>query len=192
MNEDYHRLEEKIQTALGKNYPGFDGDISPRVPAAVLIPFVHTNHEWHLLFTKRTNGVAKHQGEISFPGGAVEVEDRDLIQTAIRETCEEIGLCEDNIHVIGVMEPVQTVSNYCVLPVIGTVDWPQVLRLNPSEVENILLIPVNWLKGDDNWYIQDFYFAPGQSKPVLHYRDYEGEHLWGFTAGLAQKITSLI
>lgn len=192
MSGEYDSLEEKIHTALGNNFPGFAGDISPRVPAAVLIPFVHINDEWHLLFTKRTNGVAKHQGEISFPGGAAEVADEDLIQTAIRETCEEIGLCEDNIHVIGVMEPVQTVSNYCVLPVIGTVKWPQVLHLNPSEVENTLLIPVNWLKQDRNWYIQDYYFAPGQSKPVLHYRDYEGEHLWGITAGLAQKITSHI
>lgn len=192
MSEEQRLLEEKIHAALGMNNPGFTEDISPRVPAAVLIPFVYTNDEWHLLFTKRTNGVATHRGEISFPGGAAEDEDKDLIQTAIREACEEIGLCEDSIHVIGVMQPVPTVSNYCVLPVISTVKWPQVLRLNPTEVENILLIPVNWLKQDDNWYVQDFYFAPDQYKPVLHYRDFEGEHLWGITAGLAQKITTLI
>jgi len=192
MSDEYSSLEAKIHSVLSRNHPGFDGDISPRVPAAVLIPFVHTNNEWHLLFTKRTNGVAKHRGEISFPGGGAEDEDADLIQTAIREACEEIGLCEESIHVIGVMESVQTVSNYCVLPVIGTVKWPLDLRLNPTEVENTLLIPVSWLKKDENWYVQDFYFAPSQSKPVLHYRDFNGEHLWGFTAGLAQKITSLI
>lgn len=191
MNEEQRSLERKIQAALGMNEPGFMENISPRVPAAVLIPFVFTNNEWYLLFTKRANGVATHRGEISFPGGAAENEDKDLIQTAIREAYEEIGLRDDDIHVIGVMKPVPTVSNYCVLPVISTIKWPQDLRLNPSEVENILLIPVNWLKQDENWYVQDFYFAPDQSKKVLHYRDYEGEHLWGITAGLAQKITSL-
>jgi len=192
MNEEQRSLEEKIHEALGMNEPGFLEDISPRVPAAVLVPFVFTNGEWYLLFTKRTTNVATHRGEISFPGGAAENEDKDLIQTAIREACEEIGLCDESIHIIGVMKPVPTVSNYCVLPVICIVKWPKDLQLNPSEVETILLIPVNWLKQDENWYVQDFYFAPDQYKKVLHYRDYEGEHLWGITAGLAQKITSLI
>lgn len=192
MNEEYLALKSKITNVLHANFAGFNDDISPRVPAAVLIPFVFTDGAWHLLFTKRTNGVAKHRGEISFPGGAAEKEDADLLMTAVRESCEEIGLCRESIHIVGVMEPVQTVSNYCVLPVIGLIDWPQTLRLNPNEVENTILIPVEWLKQDSNWYIQDFYFSPGKSKPVLHYRDYQGEHLWGITAGLAQKITSLI
>ena len=136
--------------------------------------------------------MAKHQGEISFPGGAAEEGDGDLIDTAVRETCEEIGICKDQIKVIGVMEPVPTVSNYCVLPVVAIVSWPQPLKLNPTEVNNILLIPVDWLRQENNWYRQDFNYAPGKTKPVLHYKDFNGEHLWGITAGVAQKITDFL
>jgi 8-oxo-dGTP pyrophosphatase MutT (NUDIX family) len=185
-------LEEKLKLVLDKNLPKISGDIQQRVPAAVLVPFVSADGEWQLLFTKRTNGLAKHQGEISFPGGAAEEGDGDLIDTAVRETCEEIGICKDQIKVIGVMEPVPTVSNYCVLPVIAIVSWPQPLKLNPTEVDNILLIPVDWLRQENNWYRQDFNYTPGKTKPILHYKDFNGEHLWGITAGLAQKITDML
>lgn len=188
--QDSSNLVEKIRALLGNQTIAIHGDIAPRVPAAVLIPFCQINGEWHLLFTKRTNGVAKHQGEISFPGGAAEDEDEDLIDTAIREACEEIGLCKDVIDVLGVMEPVATISNYCVLPVVGTFIWPSDFKINQSEVEDILFIPVDWLKNSENWHVEEFQYAPGKSKLVLHYKDYNGEHLWGFTAGLAQKITS--
>jgi len=192
MKVDQGELVNKLRATLALNTPSFSGDIAPRVPAAVLVPFCFTDGEWHLLFTKRTNGVAKHQGEISFPGGAAEDGDRDLIDTAVRETCEEIGLGRNLINVIGVMEPIPTVSNYCVLPVVGLVQWPSKLKINPSEVEDIILIPVSWLKQPKNWHVDDFVYAPGKSKPVLHYEDYKGEHLWGITAGLAQKITSVL
>ncbi len=185
-------LEQKLRLALIDNpVPQFAHELRPR-PAAVLIPFVHVHDVWHLLFTKRTNGLAKHQGEISFPGGAAEAADRDLIETAVRETCEEIGIPESKIKILGVLDPVPTVSNYCVLPVVSVVEWPQMLEINHDEVENILLIPVEWLKTDGNWYEDDFFYEPGKSKKVIHYRDFEGEHLWGITARLALAAISYI
>lgn len=183
-------LEQKLRLALqGKPVIRFELGLQ-RQPAAVLVPFVEVDGIWHLLFTKRTNGVAKHQGEISFPGGAAEEADRDLIETAVRETCEEIGIPGSRINVLGVLDPVPTVSNYCVLPVISIVEWPQTLYLNHNEVENILLIPVDWLKDADNWYEDDFYYEPGKYKKVIHYRDFQGDHLWGITARLAQAAIS--
>ena len=187
---DQGEIIAKLRAALANNSHTVSGEIAPRVLAAVLVPFCYADGEWHLLFTKRTNGVAKHQGEISFPGGAAEDGDLDLIETAVREACEEIGICRESIDVIGVMDPITTVSNYCVLPVVGVVQWPIELKPNPSEVEDVILIPVSWLKNGKNWRIEPFYYAPGKSKPVIHYEDYKGEHLWGITAGLAQKITS--
>lgn len=186
---DHLSLEEKLRSTLAKNSLDL-GDLNHRIPAAVLVPFCCIDDEWHLLFTKRTIGVAKHQGEISFPGGAAEDHDNDLVETAIRETCEEIGLAKEYIRVVGVMDPVPTVSNYCVLPVVAIIKLSGVLNLNPDEVEDIIYIPVSWLKEEENWRIEDFYFAAGKSKPVLHYKDFKGMHLWGITAGMAQKITS--
>ena len=185
-------LELKLRQALMDNpVPQLNHGLQPQ-PAAVLVPFINKDDEWHLLFTKRTNGVAKHQGEISFPGGAAEEDDQDLIQTAIRETCEEIGIPDSQINILGVLAPVPTVSNYCVLPVISIVEWPQVLSLNHHEVEDILLVPVGWLKETDNWYEEDYYYEPGKHKKVIHYQIYQGEHLWGVTARLAQIAISYI
>jgi 8-oxo-dGTP pyrophosphatase MutT (NUDIX family) len=192
MTHDQGAFVNLIRDLLSTNSTKELRDIAPRIPAAVLVPFCFADDEWHLLFTKRSNGVAKHQGEISFPGGAAEDGDVDLVDTAVREACEEIGLCKESIEVLGVMQPVHTISNYCVLPVVGFVQWPSDLRLNPSEVEQILMIPINWLKDENNWHVEEFHFATGKSKSVIHYNDYKGEHLWGFTAGLAQKITSLL
>jgi 8-oxo-dGTP pyrophosphatase MutT (NUDIX family) len=186
MKMEATELQQKMRLALqGNSIPSLNQSIKPQ-PAAVLVPFVKKDDEWHLLFTKRTNGVAKHQGEISFPGGAAEKDDQNLIETAIRETREEIGIPGSQITILGVLEPVPTVSNYCVLPVVSIVEWPQRLVLNQTEVEGILLVPVDWLKDKKNWYEDDFFYEPGKHKKVIHYRNFEGEHLWGITALLAQ------
>ena len=185
-------LELRFKQVLReKPLPITDNDPN-RKPAAVLIPFVKSGGEWHLLFTKRTNGVGRHRGEISFPGGAFDESDGDLIDTAMRETCEEIGIPRSRIQILGVLDPIPTVSNYCVLPVVSIIDWPQPLKLNEEEVENILIIPVNWLKAKENWYQDDFYYEPGKFKAVIHYKDYQGEHLWGITALLAQMVTNYL
>lgn len=164
----------------------------PRVPAAVLIPFVCVDGVWNLLFTKRANGVATHRGEISFPGGSAEMDDGDLIETALRETHEEIGIDKTKIRILGSIDPVPTVSNFCVLPVIGIIDWPVELRLNEAEVEKTILIPIDWLKHENNWHQEEFVYEEGKSKTVIHYDDYQDDHLWGLTAMLAQQVLKLI
>lgn len=185
-------LERKLRQAL-QNKPVIQVDCGlQQKPAAVLIPFVDVDGVWHMLFTKRTNGVAKHQGEISFPGGSAESDDVDLVETAVRETCEEIGIPGSKIKILGVLDAVPTVSNYCVLPVVSIIDWPQPVHLNPEEVESILLIPVSWLKDTRNWFEDDFYYETGKFKKVIHYRDYQNEHLWGITALLAQTAISYL
>ncbi len=185
-------IEENLKAKLSQERRKVPADITPRVPAAVLVPFVCVDGEWNLLFTKRTNGVAKHQGEISFPGGAAEKSDSDLIETALRETCEEIGVARTKIKILGSIDPVPTVSNYCVLPVIGIIEWPAELFINTDEVEKVLFIPIEWLKRKENWYQKEFFFDNGKSKTVIHYRDIGDDHLWGLTAMLAQKAIELI
>ena len=74
------------------------------VPSAVLIPLFLKNDEYHVLFTRRTAKLNHHRGEISFPGGACEAGDRDSLQTALRETREEVGIFPDDAEVLGVLE----------------------------------------------------------------------------------------
>ncbi len=185
-------LENQLRQVLATEESASRIEPGKRTPAAVLVPFVCLDGHWHLLFTKRTNGVAKHRGEISFPGGAVEVDDDDQIQTALRETLEEIGVPKEKIKVIGAIEPVPTISNFCVLPVVGIMEWPLSLNVNQDEVEKIILIPVDWLSNAENWYESDYEYEPGTFRRLIHYQDYNGEHLWGLTALMTRKVLDLL
>lgn len=192
MTFDSNDLSKKLNSALAKNSIYVNTLDLKLKPAAVLIPFVFTEGEWHLLFTKRALEVAKHQGEISFPGGAAEETDKNLVETAKREANEEIGLPYESIQVVGVLEPMPTISNFCVLPVVSIIDWPLSLQINYDEVQSTFLIPVNWLRNEDNWYLEDLYFTPKEYRTVIHYNDYGGEHLWGITAKIVQLAISYL
>lgn len=185
-------LQNSLIASLNTAVPRRKTRVDERTPAAVLVPFICIDGKWHLLYTKRTDGVAKHRGEISFPGGTVEISDADQVKTALRETFEEIGVQETKIKVLGAIDPVPTISNFCVLPVVGVIDWPVLLTINPDEVEKIILIPVDWLSDPENWYENDYQYEPGSFRRVIHYQDYHNEHLWGLTAMITRKVLDLL
>ncbi len=181
-------FELELQRVLSQSRT-FDAALNTtHTPAAVLMPFVCMDGKWHLLFTKRADNVATHRGEISFPGGSFEPGDADIVSTALRETNEEIGVDGEHIRVLGVCDPLPTISMFCVVPVIGVVDWPVTLKINQDEVAKIILIPVEWLDTEGNWYEKDFEYEPGSFRRVIHYVDYQGDHLWGITAMITRMV----
>lgn len=103
-------------------------------PAAVLVPLVWEKDQWHLLFTRRANGLQDHSGQVSFPGGAWEERDGDLERTALREAWEEVGINPASVAVLGKMARFDMVSHFQVTPVVGVVAWPFELKINASEV----------------------------------------------------------
>jgi 8-oxo-dGTP pyrophosphatase MutT (NUDIX family) len=94
--------------------------------AAVLVPFLWLHEQWHLLFTRRTDTVQSHKGQVSFPGGAADAEDSSPEHTAVRETHEEIGLQPQDITILGRLQDLPTVTNYLVTPVVAHIPWPVV------------------------------------------------------------------
>ena len=107
--------------------------------AAVLVPM----HGWPdnpgLVFTERRSDLKRHAGEISFPGGRRDGEE-DLLDTALREAEEEIGLSRDNVEVVGALPPIGTfVTNYKVHPFVGLIDEGMRFEPNPDEVESVLV-----------------------------------------------------
>ena len=160
--------------------------------AAILVLFVQINGEWNILFTRRTNGVRTHQGEVSFPGGAYENEDISLLQTALREADEEIGIDSGDVEILGGLEPIQTITQYFVYPYIGILKWPVDFTVNDDEVERVFMIPVDWLMDETNYYEKSHTLNGNVFRQVIHYKDYDGEHLWGFTARVTQQILKLI
>ena len=147
--------------------------------AAVLVPLVWQDEEWHLLFTRRTDRVESHKGQVAFPGGACDEGETTPEQTALREAEEEIGLRSSDIKVLGRLANLITISYFRVTPVVGVVKWPTVFRVGEHEVARVFTIPLGWLAEESNrWQFE----IPGRSRSVIAYHPYDGELLWGATA----------
>jgi 8-oxo-dGTP pyrophosphatase MutT (NUDIX family) len=117
-----------------------------RTEAAVLVPM----HGWPdnpgLVFTERRSDMRRHAGEVSFPGGRRDGNE-DLLQTALREAREEIGLDPDNVEIAGALPPIGTfVTNYKVHPFVGLIEEGMRFEPNPSEVESVLVASLDDLQ----------------------------------------------
>lgn len=150
--------------------------------AAVLVPLILDQNKWSILFTRRSESVNDHKGQVSFPGGAIEPLDESPITTALREAYEEIGLKPEHVHVLGVMPPHESVTSYTIFPVVAQVEWPFVLQINPLEVSRVFTIPLDWLIRKENYHIRDWLSPFGIRQGVVFYRPYDGEQLWGISA----------
>jgi 8-oxo-dGTP pyrophosphatase MutT (NUDIX family) len=157
--------------------------------AAVLIPLVWYDEEWHLLFTRRTDTVESHKGQVSFPGGACDEGETTPEQTALREADEEIGLNPNSVRVLGRLVNLITITYYRVTPVVGVVKWPNVFRVGEHEVARIFTIPLLWLANPSNrWQFE----MPGRARSLIAYHPYDGELLWGATARMTVDFLNVL
>lgn len=170
---------EKPGTSTG-GYSEMDVTDETRLKcAAVLIPLVQDGGEWHILYTRRTQRVESHKGQVSFPGGGCDEGETSPEQTALREAAEEIGVDPAMVRLLGRLEAMITISSFRVTPVVGALPWPTVFRLNEHEVERVFTVPLSWLANPENRW--EFAF-PGNKRGVVVYHPYDGELVWGATA----------
>jgi 8-oxo-dGTP pyrophosphatase MutT (NUDIX family) len=156
----------------------------PLRPAAVLIPLCMREERMHILLTERTQAVRDHPGQVAFPGGMVEPHDRDLLETALREADEEIGMRASQVEVIGYLLPQAVITGYAVLPVVGFYTADFVPRLDPHEVAEVFEVPLEFLQEGNNRVRVDR-IRNGVSLPTYEYH-YEGHRIWGATALMLQ------
>ena len=147
--------------------------------AAVLIPLVQDGEDWHIQYTRRTQRVESHKGQVSFPGGGCDEGETNPEQTALREAQEEIGINPTAVRVLGRLTDLITITSFRVTPVVGVVNWPTVFRLNEHEVERVFTVPLAWLADSGNRWELPF---PGKNRSVVVYHPYDGELVWGATA----------
>jgi 8-oxo-dGTP pyrophosphatase MutT (NUDIX family) len=169
------------QTWAYKNIKGVD--------AAVLVPVFFKNDEAHMLFTKRTHKVEHHKGQISFPGGRRDDTDRDLEQTALRETEEEVGIRPADIQVLGQTDCFLTNTHYMVTPFVGYYDYPYAYEVNHDEIERLIEVPLLHLFEDDIFEVKSHTSAGYTWK--LHYYYFEEEIIWGVTGFLLSNFLSI-
>lgn len=161
--------------------------------AAVLIPLFRWKEEWHLVYTRRTERVEHHKGQVSFPGGGCELGESTPEVTALREAGEEIGLKPEDARLLGRMNDFLTITRYRVTPIVGVIPWPYQFRIEQAEVERIFTIPLLWLADPANWDEQTF-TPEGHllAFPVVSYHPYSGEILWGATARMTQDFLKVL
>ncbi|HEX7338594.1 MAG TPA: CoA pyrophosphatase [Rhodanobacteraceae bacterium] len=157
-------------------------DSAPLVPAAVLVG-VRDGGEENVLFTRRQARLAHHAGQVAFPGGRMDADDVDLVDTALRETEEEIGLPRSAIEPLGFLEPLETVSGFCVTPVVARVaaDAPP-LRPSADEVAEVFEVPLAFLLDPANMrsYMAEHRGRRHRMSEFL----FDGHRIWGATAGM--------
>lgn len=176
---------DDVRAKLDRTWPERDlllakiGD-GPLRPAAVLIPLYVRDGTLWTLFTKRTDTVEHHKGQISFPGGGQHPEDGNLWATAIRETEEEIGVPRESIRLLGALPRMVTVTDFEVSPFVGAIPYPIVFRPEAAEVESILEIPLSYLL-DPQVVEEKALRWKGHDVMTLVYH-YHGHAIWGATA----------
>ena len=150
--------------------------------AAVLIPLFLKNGALHVLFTRRTESVEHHKGQISFPGGAADPGDADAIATALRETEEEIGLARANFEVLGVLDDYATPSGYSITPVVGFVQTIPNFTPSSHEVAEVFDVPLDFFLDKNNERIVNVIRMKKMREVYFfNYGEYE---IWGVTAAI--------
>ena len=180
------RLKEVLSQRQKGPQRGTAAGAAPPVPAAVLIPLFKREEEYHLLFTRRTQEVEHHKGQISFPGGARHPEDGSLKTTALRESWEEIALHPDVVEVLGELDDLVTGTNFLVTPFVATIPYPYPLQPNPVEVEEIIEVPLAALLDERNLREE-----PGPGGEPAYFYDYGGRVIWGATARILKQFLDL-
>lgn len=159
-------------------------------PAGVLIPVIERPDGLSVLLTQRSAELKHHAGQVSFPGGRMEEADRDIVQTALRETHEEVGIPPDSIAVIGYLQPMLTVTGYAVTPVIGLIAAAVPLDLDRTEVEYAFEVPLPFLLDKRNQRASEREFQ-GRRIPTVEFR-YGDEHVWGATAHMLVELRKIL
>ena len=164
--------------------------IGPPKPAAVLVPLAWFEDAWHVVYIRRAvSDRDHHSGQVAFPGGRLEPQDRTSENAALREAHEEIGLHRPAACVLGRLPAYLTITNYRVVPVVATIDWPCAFNLAEDEVSRVFTIPVNWLADASNYELRPRdRVIPGKPVKVVYYRRYDGELLWGATARMTLSL----
>ncbi len=160
------------------------------VPSAVLLLLVEKDGQYHVLFTRRSLKVEHHKGEISFPGGTVHPDDSDLLETALREGAEEIGLAPGDVMILGRLDDILTVSTgFIITPYVGIVPYPYAFQINKDEVAELIFVPLGALVRDGCMKASE---VTQEGKAITTYAfDYQGDMIWGATARILKQFLDI-
>src|SRR4030042_6193695 len=179
-------MKEKLRQALASRQK-VRLSCSGLTEAAVIVPIFRKGGEYHLLFTLRSEQVSHHKGQISFPGGTRSEGDSSLLDTALRESWEEIGLEARDVEILGELDDTPTTtSSFNISPFVAFIPHPYQFTLNPYEIDEIFSVPVSALlykakRREERYTFDDEVF-------VGYSYEYEGKVIWGATAQIVRQL----
>ena len=180
-------VKQKLRQFLSQRQKQHIVDAS-RVPAGVLLPVYCKQGQYCILFTKRTEQVKEHKGQISFPGGAYQEGDGRLVNTALRECTEEIGLVAEEVEILGELDDTIT-SNYIISPFVAFIPWPYQFKVDGSEVAQLVEVPISALL-DKGCQRQETEIIEDEAV-VSYFYHYQGRVIWGATARILKQFLDI-
>jgi 8-oxo-dGTP pyrophosphatase MutT (NUDIX family) len=187
-----HAPDGCLRSVLAQRVPAVLPPDPTRRQAAVLLPLYKLATDYHLVFTKRTETVRYHKGQVSFPGGSFEPGDGDLLTTALRESHEELGIRPEHVSILGRLDDLATFStSFTISPFVGLIPYPYPFLPDPREVAIVFAAPLSALADpavgrtyvrarDDGATIEDYEFHV------------DGHVIWGATARIIHHFLSII
>jgi len=189
--EEYisQRLHEALVGAAGLSdgYAEIDVTDETRLKcAAVLIPMIHEGDDWHILYTRRTDLVESHKGQVSFPGGGCDDGETTPEQTALREAQEEVGIDPGNVRILGKLANLITITSFRVTPVVGWIEPGFSLSPDPFEVAEVFEVPLTFLLDPSNHQHKSVVWE-GRHRQY-YAMPYQSRYIWGATAGMLRSL----
>ncbi len=183
------QLAEETAT-LAPDWMPEGGFATPPRDAAVLIALVRRGEALSVLYTERSPELRSHSGQIAFPGGKIDPEDRGPGDAALREAWEEVALDRDDARILGYLPAYFTGSNYLITPVVAEVTPHRPFVGNPGEVKTVFEVPLPTLMRNESF--GTFNFTNGQRSGTTWQIEHEGLVIWGITANLTRRFYDLV
>jgi 8-oxo-dGTP pyrophosphatase MutT (NUDIX family) len=157
--------------------------------AGVLVPLRTVGGEVSVVLARRTERVPHHKGQVCFPGGSRDPGDRDLLATALRESEEELGIRPSDVELLGAMEPVPTVTGFCIQPFVARIPDAARFLLNEFEVAEVFDAPLSLFTDFSRYRSAETTFL---GKPYkVYFLDYGKLTIWGATARILHDLGEL-
>lgn len=182
---------DSIRAALSKTSPASSVNSDGLIEAAVAILVYPKQDGLTIILNKRTDRVEHHKGEISFPGGGRDPEDVSILDTALRETQEEMGIDPDDIEIIVQLDQVSTRSGFSITPFVGVIPPDYDFKVSKIEIAEVLEVPIESLIDTENRVEDDRVWGNEVSNKQYSY--IYGTHIiWGATARIITQLLDIL